>query len=110
MKVNSLRHATHQGVDHYRSEFNGKFGENEVKGVTVVSGDKGWRKFNENDNELDADALANEKQRINMQAVPITLVQLKGKGFKLESAAEQKIGDKPAVGIKVTGPEGKSNT
>ena len=100
-------HATHQGLDHYRSEFDGKFGDNDVKGVTVVSGDKGWRKFNENDNELDADALVNEKHRINMQAIPTTLVQLKGKGFKIESAADEKVGDKPAVGIKVTGPEGK---
>lgn len=100
-------HATHQGLDHYRSEFDGKFGDNDVKGVTVVSGDKGWRKFNENDSELDGDALVNEKHRINMQAIPTTLVQLKGKGFKIESVAEEKIGDKPAVGIKVTGPEGK---
>jgi len=100
-------HSTHQGLDHYRSEFNGKFGDNDVKGVTVVIGDKGWRKFNENDSELEGDALVNEKQRINMQAIPTTLVQLKGKGFKVESAAEEKIGDKPAVGIKVTGPEGK---
>jgi hypothetical protein len=99
--------STHQGLDHYRSEFSGKFGDNDVKGVTVVSGDKGWRKFNENDSELDGDALANEKQRINMQAIPTTLVQLKGKGFKVDSAAEEKIGDKPAAGIKVTGPEGK---
>ena len=81
-----------------------------MKGVTVVNGDKGWRKFNENDDELEGDALVNEKQRINMQAIPTTLVELKGKGFKLESAAEQKIGDKPAVGIKVTGPEGKDFT
>lgn len=102
--------ATFQGVDHYRGEFDGKFGDNEVKGVTVVKGDKGWRKFNEQGNELEGDALVNEKHRINIQVVPTTLVDLNGKGFKLESVAEEKIGDKPAVGIKVTGPEGKDFT
>ena len=81
--------------------------DNEFKGVTVLNGDKGWRKFGDNENEMDADAVTNEKQRINIQAIPTTLVQLKGKGFKIESAAEEKVGDKPAVGIKVTGPEGK---
>jgi hypothetical protein len=65
-------------------------------------------KFNENVMETDADGIINEKHRINIQAVPTTLVQLKGKGFKIESAAEEKVGDKPAAVIKVTGPEGKN--
>jgi hypothetical protein len=102
--------STLQGLDHYRSEFEGKFGDNDVKGVTVLSGDKGWQKFNDNDRELDADAVINEKHRINIQAIPTTLVQLNGKGFKIESATDEKIGDKPAAGIKVTGPEGKDFT
>jgi hypothetical protein len=102
--------STLQGLDHYRSEFEGKFGDNDVKGVTVLSGDKGWQKFNDNDREFDADAVINEKHRINIQAIPTTLVQLNGKGFKIESATDEKIGDKPAAGIKVTGPEGKDFT
>jgi hypothetical protein len=99
--------ATLQGLDHYRSEFEGKFGDNEIKGVTVLNGDKGWQKFNDNDMEMDADAVTNEKHRINLVAIPTTIIQVKGKGFKIESTAEEKVGDKPAVGIKVTGPEGK---
>ena len=43
-------------------------------------------------------------------AISSTLIQLKGKGFKLEPAAEEKVGDKPAAGIKVTGPDGKDFT
>ena len=35
---------------------------------------------------------------------------LKGKDFKVESAPETKVGDKPAAGIKVTGPDGKDFT
>jgi hypothetical protein len=97
-----------EGIDHYRSETDGKFNDMDLKIVTVLSGDKGWMKFNENVMETDADGIINEKHRINIQAVPTTLVQLKGKGFKIESAAEEKVGDKPAAVIKVTGPEGKN--
>ena len=102
--------STLQGLDHYRSEFDGKFGDMDVNGITVLNGDKGWQKFNENGRELDADGVINEKHRLNTQAIPNTLVQLKGKGFKIESAAEEKVGDKPAAVIKVTGPEGKDFT
>src|SRR5262245_6917203 len=31
--------STFQGLDHYRSEFEGDFGGNKVKGVTVLDGD-----------------------------------------------------------------------
>jgi hypothetical protein len=60
--------------------------------------------------ELDGDAVANEKRTIYIAAIPTLLVQLKGKGFKVESAAEEKVGDKPAAGLKVTGPDGKDFT
>jgi len=99
--------STLQGLDHYRSEFDGKFGDNDVKGVVVLNGDKGWRKFGENDMEMDADAVANEKRTIYINAIPTTLVQLKGTGFKIEPAGEEKLGDKPAIAIKVTAPDGK---
>jgi hypothetical protein len=102
--------STLEGLDHYRSEFDGKFGDMEVKGITVLNGDKAWQRFNENDREVDADGIIDEKHRINIQAIPTTLVQLKGKGFKIDSAAEEKVGDKPAAVIKVTGPEGKDFT
>jgi hypothetical protein len=102
--------ATLQGLDHYRGEFEGEFGGNPFKGVTVVNGDKGWRKFGDNKMDLDGDALANEKRQVYIQAIPSLLVPLKGKGFKLELASEEKVGDKPAPGIKVTGPDGKDFT
>jgi hypothetical protein len=98
---------TLQGLDHFRSEFEGKFNDNEFKGVTVLNGDKGWRKFGENSMDMDADGIANEKRTIYLAAVAGTLVPLKGKGFKIEAAGEEKVGDKPAVVIKGTGPDGK---
>jgi hypothetical protein len=99
--------ATAQGLDHYRSEFEGEFGGNKIKGVTVLNGDKGWRKFGEDPMDMDADAITNEKRTLYLQLVPTTLVPLKGKGFKVEAAGEEKVGDKPAVVLKVTGPDGK---
>ena len=103
-------HATLQGLDHYRGEFEGEFGGNPFKGVTVLNGDKGWRKFGDNKMDLDGDALANEKRQIYLQAIPSLLLPLKGKGFKIASAPEEKVGDKPAAGIKVTAPDGKDFT
>jgi hypothetical protein len=101
--------ATVQGLDHYRAEVEGEFGGNEFKGVVVVNGNKGWRNFQEK-MEIDEDGLANEKRQIYLQVIPMRLLPLKDKGFKVEAAGEEKVGDKPAVGIKVTGPDGKDFT
>jgi hypothetical protein len=98
---------TVQGLDHSRSEFEGEFGGNKVKGATVLSGEKGWRKFGDMGGEMDKDALANEKRSLYLQVVPTTLLPLKGKGFKVEAAGTEKVGSKPAVVLKVTGPDGK---
>jgi hypothetical protein len=102
--------ATAQGLDHFRSEFQGEFMGNKVKGVTVVAGDKGWRVFGGRTTKLEKGALANEKRGVYLQLVPVTLLPLKGKGFKVEAGPEEKVGGKPAAGLKVTGPDGKTFT
>jgi hypothetical protein len=101
---------TAQGLDHYRSEFEGDFGGNKVRGVTVVSGDRGWRKFGDNSMEFDVNAVANEKRTVYLQVIPVTILPLKGKGFKVESVADEKAGDKTLAVVKVTGPDGKDFT
>jgi hypothetical protein len=102
--------ATVKDLDHYRGEFEGQFGDNKFKGVTVVSGDKGWRKFGDEAMEIDGSELANEKRRIYLQLASGLPGLLKGKGFKLATAGEDKVDGKPAVGLKVTGPDGKDFT
>jgi hypothetical protein len=102
-------HATVQGLDHYRAEVEGEFGGNEVKGVVVLNGNKGWRKFGEK-MEMDEDNVANEKRAIYLQVIPMRILPLKDKSFKVEAAGEEKVGDKPAVGITVTPPDGKTFT
>jgi hypothetical protein len=101
---------TAQGLDHSRQEMDAEFGGNAVKIVTVLAGDKGWRKFGDTQMELDKDAVAQEKQRVYLAMVPVTMVPLKGKGFKVESTGEAKVGDKPADRLKITGPDGKEFT
>jgi hypothetical protein len=101
---------TTEGLDHYRAEFEADLNGNTVKGVIVLNGDKGWRKFGEETTEMDADALANEKRSAYLQFATALLVPLNGKGFKIESAADEKVGDKPASVVKATGPDGKDFT
>jgi hypothetical protein len=102
--------STVQGLDHYRSEFEGEFGGNPVKGVTVLNGDKGWRRFGDNKSDMDEEAVASEKRQIYLQVIPSLILPLKGKGFKLEAVADQKVGEKSAAGVKATGTDGKDFT
>ncbi|HJZ92219.1 MAG TPA: hypothetical protein VKE40_15190 [Gemmataceae bacterium] len=98
---------TFDGLDKVHQEFEGEFGGNKVKGVAVQNGDKGWRVFGDMKTELDKDALANQKRTMYLQVVAVTIVPLKGKDFKTKMAGEEKVGDRPAVVIEVTGPDGK---
>jgi hypothetical protein len=101
---------TMQGLDHMRGEFEADFGGQMFKGVTVVAGDKGWRKFADMSTEMDRDALENEKRMMYLQYTAATLVPLKQKEFTLQSAADEQVAGKPAAAIKVTGPDKKDFT
>jgi len=106
---NFKSHVTVQGFDQYRSEFEGEFNGSTVKGVTVLKGGKGWRKFGEL-MEMNEDQVANEKRSIYLMIIPTTLVALKDKKFEIGTASEEKVGDKQAVGVKGKGPDGKDFT
>ena len=97
-----------KGMDQSRAVVELEINGNKFAVTTVLNNDKGWRKVGENLMPLDADGLANEK-RNHMIAYGIGwLVPFKGKGFKLETAGEEKVGDKPAKIVKITGPDGKN--
>lgn len=98
---------TAKGLDHLRSTFEADFGGNPFKGVSVLAGDKGWRAFNDNVMDMDADAVANEKRAVYLQLAPVLPHLLKGEGFKVESAGEDQVDGEPADALKVTGPDGK---
>lgn len=98
---------TVQGLDHIRQEFEGEFGGMQIKVMSVLAGDKGWREFGGNRLEMSKDDVANEKRQLYLTVIPITILSLKDKAFKVEAIGEEKVGDKPAVGVKATGPDGK---
>jgi hypothetical protein len=98
---------TARGIEQFRQDFEGDFGGNPIKGVTILDGDKGWRKFGEETNKLEDDALANQKRTVYLQVVGQMPQLLNADGFKVEAAEEEKVGDKPAAVLKVTGPDGK---
>jgi hypothetical protein len=93
---------TAQGIDHSRREIEGGFG----KGVIVLAGNKGWRQFGDNKNEMEEAGVAGAKRATYLTVIPVTILPLK-KDFKLESIGTQDIDGKPAVGIKATGSDGK---
>jgi hypothetical protein len=101
---------TTEGLDHQRVVFDGEFNGNKVEGLSILSGNKGWRKLGGNVMELDEDAVKNEKRNLYLAIVGTTVLPLKGNGFKVETAPDETINGKPAAGLKVTGPDGKDFT
>jgi hypothetical protein len=98
-----------QGLDHFRSRFEGDFGGQKIEGIGVLAGDKGWRTFPEVA-ELDPTSLANEKRNAYLQVVPMILLPLKDNAYKLETDKEEQVDGKPALAVRVTGPDKKDFT
>jgi hypothetical protein len=98
------------GLDHVRASFEANIMGNEIKGTTIVAGDKGWRVFADMKMELDKESLANEKRTLYLQLIPVTLVPLRQKEFKVEIGATEKVGGREAQVLKVTAPDAKDFT
>jgi hypothetical protein len=74
----------------------------DLKIAVVVNGDKGWEKINDDVKEIAADELAEHKEQIHSQSV-INLLPLKqDKDYKLALIGDVKVGDQPAVGVRVS--------
>ncbi len=101
---------TVEGSGQFRQDFETEVMGTRVTGSTVISGDKAWRKLNDMVSELDKDALANERLNIYPQLLPHSILLLKSDRVKVATAPEEKVDDKPAVGLKVTVPSGKDFT
>jgi hypothetical protein len=69
-----------------------------------VIGDKGWLRVNGSVQEVEKDVLATDRDQLYAAWVA-TLVPLKDKEFVLEALGESRVGDRPAVGVKVTHPD-----
>ena len=101
---------TAKGLDHLRDEFSGEFNGTEIKGVRILAGSKGWMAIQDNINDMDEEAVANEKHNLFLELAPITILPLKGKGVKVEVAGEETVDGKPAAKVKATAPDGSTFT
>jgi hypothetical protein len=96
-----------QGHDRRRVEFEADFAGNPVKGVVIVNGDKGWRQMSgAAADDLAGNELVNERRNGWREWVPVNVLLLKSAPFKIEPAGDADVNGKPAVGVKVSGPEG----
>jgi hypothetical protein len=69
--------------------------------VWVLNGDKGWVKFNDNVQAMNKEALAEEREQYYAGWVA-TLLPLKDGTFELAPFGDSVVGDRPAVGVKVS--------
>jgi hypothetical protein len=99
-----------KGLDHVRNDFEGEFGDMKVKGTIVIAGDKGWSKFGDMETTFKKGELADEKFNVLLQVIPVTLLPLKTKAFKIKKGKEEKVEGKPAVSLIVTTPGKKDFT
>ncbi|CAN5567089.1 hypothetical protein BH10PLA2_BH10PLA2_26030 [soil metagenome] len=97
-----------QGLDHSKQEVDAEFGGMKIKFVSILAGNKGWRSFAGMTMELEGDALNEAKRAQYLQLMTMNPTVLKGKGFKVATAPSEKVGGKTALGLKVTGPDGKT--
>ena len=75
----------------------------EIEGyaIIVLNGDKGWMQTMGETKEMDAEQLAEQKES-NYAGYVATLLPLKDKAYTLTPLGEVKVGDRPAVGVKVS--------
>jgi hypothetical protein len=90
-----------QGADRHKFDIEGEIDGQKFRLVHVLSGDKGWTKFNDETEELDKEDLAEAKEDAYGEWVA-TLVPLKDKTFSLAPLGEVNLDKRPALGVKVS--------
>jgi hypothetical protein len=101
---------TVEGLDHFRQDLDLDFMGMKTKVVAVLAGAKGWRSFAGQDMEMDQDAIASQKRNIYLSMIPVTVLPLTGKDFKVEVVGEDKVDGKAVVVLKAVGTDGKDFT
>jgi hypothetical protein len=89
-----------QFPDKTRVEVKGEVNGEKFTLIEVFNGDKAWESKKGNTEELTKDGLAEAKEGIYVQRVA-RLYPLLEKGYTLTPIDEVRVGDKPAVGVKV---------
>lgn len=86
--------------DRLRTEVHSKFGDQEFIFIQVVNGDKGWIKLANMTDAMTKDMIAESKEQMNAANIS-HLSCLSNKEYKLSPLGEVKVGDRPAIGIRV---------
>jgi hypothetical protein len=74
--------------------------------LQILSGDQGWQQTDQGTHGLEERLLTAMQRAIYFQWIPVTLLPLKEKDFKLAVGDGGKVGGRPAGSIKVTPPRG----
>jgi outer membrane lipoprotein-sorting protein len=77
----------------------------ENRRLSVFNGAKGWEQTSDGTVEMDKRFAAAARGDVYLRWIPVAILPLREKAFKLEQTSEEKIGDRPAVGIQVTPPD-----
>lgn len=86
--------------DRLRIEVHSKAGDQEFTFIQVINGNKGWRKLGDMTDEMGKEELAEASEEMNAATIS-HLVCLKNKEYKLSPLGEVKVGDRPAIGVRV---------
>lgn len=92
---------TVQGPDRQRIEIVAEAGGQQFRMIKVLDRDKGWDRVGDATKERDANDLAEAREQAYTGWVT-TLVPLKDKAFVLATIGEVRVGDRAAVGVKVS--------
>jgi hypothetical protein len=84
-----------------RVKSEGEFSGTKFERMQIVNGDKGWISLSGNTQDMSEDELATAKEDLYAGWVAM-LVPLKDAAFKLSPLPEIKVGDRPAIGVKVS--------
>ncbi len=90
-----------------KQEIEGEFAGEKVRHVMIIAGEKVWRGSGNNNVTLSDIYVDEVKAELWFEVLPITLLELRAKEFKLETLPEEKLGEKWATVLKVTPPKGK---
>jgi hypothetical protein len=94
--------ASIQGAKQAKLDLHAEHNGQSFEAGLVINGDKGWFKGPKGVEVITKELLAFLKNDFGALRLAQMLVPLKDKGCKLSALGEVKIGDKPALGIKVT--------
>jgi outer membrane lipoprotein-sorting protein len=84
----------------FRIEVHSKAGDQEFTFMQVFDGTKGWNKIGDKTSEMKEDMLAQAKEDMNAATIS-HLAPLNDKTYKLSPLGEVKVGDRPAIGVRV---------